>query len=682
MQSLAAGQAGQATPMPQDALQFASAAAAGQVSSVHCISGQPQQDVAHQQHQQQRQLQHGISHQQSGHCSQQQNVAPIQQQRASQQQQQFDVVLRLVEDLRQRGMDPAAVEALWQVPGPAVADLCHAVAAGPNGAVLQQVASAAVEPQLAASGAAAAAASAPQAAPAAASVSGADEKLDYWTPCVSAAAAAIAAVAGGTDPAVAAQPGLAMAAARVACLGLKLLHKVPASAWTADPEDAAADLSYYIQEDSPDSSAEMNNSTGRVLVPSEVNDPVLEGKHIVLLGTRGEGAYAEVHVGLAAAPDQIVAAEEALQFFRDAPFIAAKALADAAAQGCPEQGEAKCIDIITSTAQQMVAAMPGALLEAVKIWKAVGDWVVVAQHEVVINQVLSSDAECRELVPKLLGVGNVVGNSWEEQQQYSSSTDAATASSMSQDRGMVMEYCPCTLHDYLQARGPLPEPQFKTGMQRLIKLLSRCQSGELVLPDGSGARVIIVNRDLKGSNMLLDNNGSSKVGDWGGGKMIRITAADSGGLAAAAAGGKQHRFAPVVQMRTQVGTPLYMASEVMGDRASQRNGGYDSSVDCFGVGIIGLEMRFGGYGNMYHAVADLTDAEWQFAGEGLLEANYPRYLQQLEKLAAGDILFPGETQPELGMTTFRDFLRRACGLGCPRSPARWLLEHPWLDLTA
>lgn len=229
------------------------------------------------------------------------------------------------------------------------------------------------------------------------------------------------------------------------------------------------------------------------------------------------------------------------------------------------------------------------------------------------------------------------------------------------------------MDDVLLETGPMTEQQARPVLQRLYKLLSRCHSGLLKLPDDRGY-VLIVHRDLKGANLLFDKHRISKVGDWGSAKMVVISAEDAAFLQAAELGGSVPALAPYVQMRTNAGTPMWTPGDVV-SASTAATDGYHPTVDCYAGGIVGVEMLLGGWQQVWRMLAAAA-----FAAPGGFDANHTLYEQQLRELAAGRVMFPKEQRVETGLASFMDFLRRACGLGCPRTTANLLPHHPWLQL--
>lgn len=75
----------------------------------------------------------------------------------------------------------------------------------------------------------------------------------------------------------------------------------------------------------------------------------------------------------------------------------------------------------------------------------------------------------------------------------------------------------------------------------------------------------VVHRDLKMENILLDGDGYIKVIDYGLAKEIEVDE----------------------YTRTQCGTPMYMAPEVL------ENSGHNKDVDWWALGVLLFEMLFG-----------------------------------------------------------------------------------------
>uniref|UniRef100_A0A7S1W5W5 Protein kinase domain-containing protein n=1 Tax=Neobodo designis TaxID=312471 RepID=A0A7S1W5W5_NEODS len=93
----------------------------------------------------------------------------------------------------------------------------------------------------------------------------------------------------------------------------------------------------------------------------------------------------------------------------------------------------------------------------------------------------------------------------------------------------------------------------------------------------------VVHRDLKGDNVLIGANGDAKLADFGCSKQVSTSLAkttDMGGVDS----GTPMKGAEAC--KTLVGTPLFMAPEVLKEEAH----GYSSSADVWSIGCLVLEL--------------------------------------------------------------------------------------------
>ena len=125
---------------------------------------------------------------------------------------------------------------------------------------------------------------------------------------------------------------------------------------------------------------------------------------------------------------------------------------------------------------------------------------------------------------------------------------------------LVMEFLHCTLSEFVDRYGVLPE-QVGTG------ILDDVATGLCYL---HGHRPPIVHRDLSANNVLLSSNMTAKISDLGVAKILNLTPAR------------------MSQMTKCPGTLSYMPPEALRERPS-----YDAKLDCFSVGVMILHVLCG-----------------------------------------------------------------------------------------
>lgn len=121
---------------------------------------------------------------------------------------------------------------------------------------------------------------------------------------------------------------------------------------------------------------------------------------------------------------------------------------------------------------------------------------------------------------------------------------------------VLMEYLPQTLGETIK-KGPLP---WRDALQMLIGCL---RGLEHVHNKG------IIHRDIKPVNIFVSEDGHPKIGDFG----------------------VARKLAEHAQAETRVGTPLYIAPEVLRDPYSKR--GYTHLVDVYSIALVGYELITG-----------------------------------------------------------------------------------------
>jgi hypothetical protein len=150
----------------------------------------------------------------------------------------------------------------------------------------------------------------------------------------------------------------------------------------------------------------------------------------------------------------------------------------------------------------------------------------------------------------------------------------------------------------------------------------------------------VMHRDIKGDNVLISATGEAKLADFGCSKRVgtmTVAAAPSGNDAAL--------------YQTMVGTPLFMAPEMM----SESGEGYNNGADIWSVGCLLIELMGG--------------KPWLVSGNNLFQVMYQ--ISQSKDMPTG---IPKDTPPQLMHFFTRCFERDPA----KRASAAELLEHPWI----
>jgi serine/threonine protein kinase len=212
-------------------------------------------------------------------------------------------------------------------------------------------------------------------------------------------------------------------------------------------------------------------------------------------------------------------------------------------------------------------------------------------------------------------------------------------------------------------------------MLSLVRMLNATHSGRL------GPKV--VHRDLKPENLLLRNNGSLAVADWGCSWAGQRKVAEEGSRVTATMG-------------TILGTVPYMAPEMteaaleqmLAAKRAERLGGAGAAAAMAASGDVCSSTAFDASLDVY--AAGVTTIELLLGGPMLFEGVAAGFLGSMERehrvamFVLGAIVAPAGVNVSAAA---RDFVGCCCGLGRAEAVARGeaarmspaqLLQHPWL----
>lgn len=176
----------------------------------------------------------------------------------------------------------------------------------------------------------------------------------------------------------------------------------------------------------------------------------------------------------------------------------------------------------------------------------------LSRHERSIQALEDSiSQDARELVHlySLGGHQNIVG--WHNHQVFHQKDDESVTALVA----VMMDYLPNSLAEELK-KGQIP-------WRRTIEILTDCLRGLAHIHAKS-----VIHRDLKPENIFITEDGAAKIGDFGVARRVSET---------------DHA-------ETRVGTPLYIAPEVIKDPFGH---GYDFQVDIYSMGMVAYEMLTG-----------------------------------------------------------------------------------------
>lgn len=127
---------------------------------------------------------------------------------------------------------------------------------------------------------------------------------------------------------------------------------------------------------------------------------------------------------------------------------------------------------------------------------------------------------------------------------------------------IVMEYCDGgSVMDVLRLPHKLTEEQIAASCAAVVKGLHHLHK-----------TVKIMHRDVKAANVLINSKGEAKLADFGVSAQLNTTAQ---------------------RQKTVIGSPFWMAPEVIDQADAEHATGYDSKSDIWSLGITALEMAEG-----------------------------------------------------------------------------------------
>lgn len=278
--------------------------------------------------------------------------------------------------------------------------------------------------------------------------------------------------------------------------------------------------------------------------------------------------------------------------------------------------------------QQMGRAHDGVLFTAVKVYRSFS---ADFTREVETLKLLRG----KEGFVQLLAVGSVAASGFQQQDEQQPLRKHADGFPC-----MVLQLAERTLDDIDQ---PCTEQQAQNWTRQLLKGLAILHSGQLA--EGT----VVVHRDVKPLNLLLDDAGDLLIADFSCSAQIRSGAFQVGGANGTCGS----------RMATIAGSECYMAPEV-GNRSFAS---YDRTVDSHAVGMVALGLLLGGRKQLMQYAKQLPSG---VSAQSLSVMNFVQ-----------DIIL-GHENPTLPLSgTFRDFLSCSCTPGCRQTPEE-LLHHSWL----
>ncbi|XVF38452.1 hypothetical protein REPUB_Repub20aG0103500 [Reevesia pubescens] len=178
---------------------------------------------------------------------------------------------------------------------------------------------------------------------------------------------------------------------------------------------------------------------------------------------------------------------------------------------------------------------------------------------------------------------------------------------------MVLDLCPQDLYNLIIHNGPFPEAQARSIIVQLVQAVAHIH------------KLGVVHRDIKPENILFDSKNSVKLTDFGSADVV------------------------VDVLRGVVGTPYYVAPEVLGGRE------YGEKIDVWSCGVV-LYIMLAGFPPFY--------------GETVVEI--------FEAVLRGNLRFPFKVFQSVSPAV-KDLLRKMlCKDVSRRFSAEQVLSHPWM----